>query len=261
MSRTSPRRRRILELISNGEEDVDALADILGVSSSTIRRDLASMSDAGVVTRTYGGAVLAHQAPEQTLVARELINQSAKEAIATTAVNQVADGDILLLDAGSTIAAFGRALAERLGGRRIRVVTGNLPLVPVLIQSGIQVTVLGGDVRPISMGVIGPYAEMVLRHLTVDKAFLGADGVVAERGLCEALPEQCGLKELMMAQAREVFVLADASKLGTASQPHWAHLPAAWTLMTDDGAAPERLQAFLRRPAVGVFQGGRRVKG
>lgn len=261
MSRTSPRRQQILDLISNGEEDVDVLAGILGVSASTIRRDLACMSDAGVVTRTYGGAVLAHQLPEQSLGAREATNRAAKEAIALAAVDQVADGDILLLDAGSTIAAFGRALTERLGGRQIRVVTGNLPLVPLLLQCGIPVTVLGGEVRPISMGVIGPYAEMVLRHLTVDKAFLGADGVVAERGLCEARPEQCVLKELMMAQARELFVLADASKLGTASQPHWAHLPAAWTLMTDEGAPPDRLQAFLRRPAVRVFRGGRQLKG
>ena len=62
----------------------------------------------------------------------------------------------------------------------MRVVTGNLPLVPSLIHCGMEVVVLGGAVRPISMGVIGPYAEMVLRHLTVDKAFLGADGVVRQ---------------------------------------------------------------------------------
>lgn len=251
MSRTRSRRRRILELIAGGEEDVDALAAWLTVSPSTIRRDLASMSEAGVVTRTYGGATLAHPAPEQTLGARESTNRAAKEAIALAAVDLVEDGDTLLLDAGSTVAAFGRALLDR----RVRVVTSNLPLVPVLVQRGLEVVVLGGEVRPMSMGVIGPYAEMVLRRITVDKAFLGADGVVAGHGLCEARAEQCALKELMMAQARDVVVLADASKLGVASQQHWARLPAHWTLVTDDGAGEERVRPFLRSGTVRVLRG------
>lgn len=253
MARTSPRRRRILDLIAQGEEDVDTLAGLLAVSASTIRRDLASLSRSGAVTRTHGGAVLAHQAAEQSLGAREQINHAAKAAIARAALTQVADGDILLLDAGSTVAAFGRALAEQLDGRRVRVVTGNLPLVLPLVQAGIDVTVLGGEVRPISLGVVGAYAEMVLRHLSADKVFLGADGVVAGRGLCEARPEQCALKALMMEQAREVFVLADGAKLGQATQPHWAHLPARWTLISDPAAEADRLAAFRRQPGVTVL--------
>jgi DeoR/GlpR family transcriptional regulator of sugar metabolism len=248
MSRTQIRRRRILDLISAGEEDVDALAAMLDVSASTIRRDLATMSDAGVVTRTYGGAVLAHAAPEQSLCTRERINAAAKEAIGRAAAALVEDGDTLLLDAGSTIAAFGRALIDR----RVRIVTSNLPLVPLLVQRGLEVVVLGGEVRPISMGVVGPYAELVLRRLTVDKAFLGADGVVAGRGLCEARPEQCALKELMMAQAREVFVLADAAKLANAGQQYWARLPAHWTLVTDGG--PDRIEPFGRLPSVRIVR-------
>lgn len=251
MSRTQSRHRRILDLIATGEEDVEALAGILDVSASTIRRDLAAMSEAGTITRTYGGAVIAHPLPEQTLLAREAINHAAKEAIAAAARDLVEDGDTLLLDAGSTVAAFGLALV----GRKVRIVTTNLPLVPVLVQQGFEVTVLGGDVRPISMGVVGPYAELVLRHITVDKAFLGADGVVAGRGLCEARPEQCALKELMMAQARDVFVLADAAKLGNAGQPHWALLPAHWTLVTDANATPELLRPFERLSSVAIVRG------
>ncbi len=105
------------------------------------------------------------------------------------------------------------------------------------------------------MGVIGPLAEMVLRRLTVDKAFLGADGVVAGRGLCEASPEQCALKELMMGQAGAVAVLADSSKLGHASQQYWARIPGHWTLVTDPGAGEELLKPFLRLPSVRVLQG------
>ncbi|PKU23849.1 DeoR/GlpR family DNA-binding transcription regulator [Telmatospirillum siberiense] len=250
MRHSNDRRRRILDLVSTGEEDVDALARRFGVSASTIRRDLAGLSRSGAITRTYGGAVLAHRAPEQTLPDRERIQSSAKEAIARAAAGVIQDGDSVLLDSGSTVGALGHCLANA----TVRVVTGNLPLVPVLVQRGFQVTILGGDVRSISMGVVGSLAELVLRRLTVDKVFLGADGVIAGRGLCEASPEQCALKELMMAQAGSVFVLADSSKLGQATQQCWAPISKPWTLITDAKASEAQLQPFLSRPEITVLR-------
>jgi DeoR family transcriptional regulator, fructose operon transcriptional repressor len=251
MTRTSRRRQRILELIGTGEEDVDVLAGLLGVSASTIRRDLAVMSDEGRITRTYGGAVLAHAQPEETLSARENENRAAKEAIARAAAARIADGDRVLLDAGSTVLALGRLLA----GRPLHVVTGNLPLVPLLANTPpLDLIVLAGAVRPISMGVIGPLAEQTLRRVTVDKAFLGCDGVVAGRGLCEASAEQTALKELMAAQAAEVFVLADASKLGRASQQFWAPMPRRWTLITDASASDEQIAPFARHHGIQVVR-------
>ncbi|TBW41162.1 DeoR/GlpR transcriptional regulator [Siculibacillus lacustris] len=253
MNRTERRRRRLLELITAGEEDVDVLAAAVEVSASTIRRDLAALAEDGRITRTYGGAVPARPLAEHPLTTREALHRAAKAEIAERALDLVEDGDSLLLDAGSTVAAFGRLLV----GRRVRVVTGNMALVAPLIQAGIEVTVLGGVVRPLSMGVVGPLAEAVLRRLTVDKAFLGADGVVAGRGLCEARPEQSALKELMMAQAARVVVLADASKLGMAGQPCWAPLPGAWTLVTDAQATDEQIRPFLRTAGVAVLRGPR----
>lgn len=251
MSRTNRRRQRILELIGTGEEDVDVLAGLLEVSASTIRRDLAVMSEEGRITRTYGGAVLAHPQQEETLSAREHENRAAKEAIARAAAARISDGDRVLLDAGSTVLALGRLLAVR----PLHVVTGNLPLVPLLANSPLlDLVVLAGAVRPISMGVIGPLAEQTLRRITVDKAFLGCDGLVAGRGLCEASAEQTALKELMAAQAAEVFVLADATKLGRASQQFWALMPRRWTLITDAGASDEQIAPFSRQPGIQVVR-------
>jgi len=250
MRPSKDRRQRILDLVSSGEEDVEALAQRFGVSSSTIRRDLAGLSRSGAITRTYGGAVSAHRAPEQTLLAREQINRIAKAAIGRAAAGTIEVGDSILLDAGSTVAALARCLVDK----TMRVVTGNLALVPMFIQRGVDVTVLGGEVRAISMGVVGPLAEMVLRRLSVDKVFLGADGVVAGRGLCEASAEQCALKELMMAQATEVFVLADSSKLGRATQQCWAPLSKPWTLVTDAHATESQLKPFRKQPDVDILQ-------
>lgn len=250
MSRTARRHAAILDLVGGGEADVDMLAGRFGVSPSTIRRDLAVMSDQGMVTRTYGGALPAHPQPEHGLSRRERQNRDAKCAIARLAASLIRDGESVLLDAGSTVAALGRLLPRR----KLRVVTSNLPLVPVLAAApDIELIVLAGSVRTISMGVVGPLTEMTLRRLSVDKVFMSADGVVAGRGLCEAGPEQTALKETMMAQAEEVYVLADSSKLGRASQPFWAILPATWTLVTEADAGEALLEPFRRMPGVRVL--------
>ncbi len=145
MKRSEDRRRRILDLVSSCEEDVDALAHQFWVSASTIRRDLADLSQSGAIMRTYGGAVLAHQAPEQPLLAREQLNRAAKEQIGRRAAATIEDGDSILLDAGSTVAALGRCL----GNRKVRVVTSNLQRI-------------GGEARlePIKALVLGPARVM-----------------------------------------------------------------------------------------------------
>ncbi|RAI31316.1 DeoR/GlpR family DNA-binding transcription regulator [Rhodoplanes serenus] len=250
MRRRREREQQILDLIQAGEADVDALAGRLDVSPSTIRRDLQRLSDSGAVMRTYGGAVLSRPAAEATLSSREHINLQAKQAIAAMAATLVADGDRVLLDVGSTVEALGLRIKDR----RIAVVTNNLALVPVFAQSEtIELTLLGGNVRPISMGTFGPLAELAIRRLTVDKLFLGADGVVAGRGLCEATPEQVALKERMVEQASAVYLLADASKLGNAHQPAWLPLNRPWTLVTDAGATAEQLRPFRALPGVTVM--------
>ncbi|MFD2181004.1 DeoR/GlpR family DNA-binding transcription regulator [Rhodoplanes azumiensis] len=249
MRRRREREQQILDLIRSGEENVEELARRLDVSLSTIRRDLQRLSGTGAVTRTYGGAILSRPAPETTLSSREHINLQAKQAIAAAAAALVEDGERVLLDVGSTVEALGLRLKER----TLSIVTNNLALVPVFSQSEtITLTVLGGTVRSISMGTFGPLAELAVRRLTADKLFLGADGVVAGRGLCEATQEQVALKEAMVAQASAVFLLADASKLGNAHQPAWLPLMRPWTLVTDAGATEAQLAPFRALPGVTV---------
>ncbi len=238
---TGRRRALLLDLLRQGEVDVDGVARRFGVSASTVRRDLRHLAEAEGVTRTYGGALLTRPADEETLRQRETVNGPQKEAIARAALACLAEGDSLILDAGSTVAALARLLV----GRHHRVVTNNLMLVPMLAEApGVEVTVLGGPVRAASMSTVGHAAAEAMRRVTAAKLFTGADGVVVGRGLCEASPEQTALKEIMMAQAREVFVLADASKLARAGQPHWAPLPPRWTLVTDAAADADQCRAF-----------------
>ncbi|MEW2358251.1 DeoR/GlpR family DNA-binding transcription regulator [Spirillospora sp. NPDC029432] len=247
--RAEERRARIARALRERPVRVEELAETFAVSLSTIRRDLQLLSDEGAIVRTYGGALSA--APgEQSLHEREKLALAQKAAIAEAAEKHVRPGGVLLLDAGTTVGALASRLASWTG---ITVVTNGLTTLDALAESaGVELVALGGAVRHISLGMIGPIAESALRGITADTVFLGADGVVAGRGVCEGTAEQAALKRLMVEQAREVCVLADASKLGRAESHWWTPLDRPWTLITDSGADAGRLAAFEERPEVTV---------
>ncbi|KRP86529.1 MULTISPECIES: DeoR/GlpR family DNA-binding transcription regulator [Bradyrhizobium] len=252
--RSKERHARLLEALNAGEIDVDDLARRFDVSASTVRRDLQHLSKNNAVRRTYGGAILTAHANETTLEQRLAVQGKQKQAIARAAIDLIEDGDTLILDAGSTVAAFGRLLQHR----RLRIITNNLALLPFFAKApSIELVVLGGALRTTSMSTMGPLANEALRRMTADRAVVSADGVVNGRGLCEADLEQVALKSLMMQQSKEVIVLADASKLGRAEQMAWAPLPPRWTLVTDVGASEEQCKRLADAGARVIVAGVR----
>ncbi|WP_084469579.1 DeoR/GlpR family DNA-binding transcription regulator [Jiangella gansuensis] len=243
--RLSARERRsaIVDVAwSDGRIEVDTLASHFGVTASTIRRDLALLTSQGKLARTFGGA-MAHAPMGETSLgqrSREAFRQ--KHAIAGWAAEQIGAGETVLLDAGTTTGHLARALRHR---DHLTVVTIGLTVVTELADAdGVEVLCLGGRLRHISHGLVGPIAEAALERVTADRAFLGADGITVDEGICEANLEQTRLKELMMARAGTVYVLADGSKLGQRPFHAWARMPPTWTLVTDDGADPAEVDRF-----------------
>ena len=242
--KAADRQRAILELVLTREANVEQLSATLGVSEATIRRDLTVLAKEGRLVRTYGGATVlvgVHE-PEASLDERKTTQREQKEAIAQAAALHVADGETVLLDGGTTCAALARHLVTR---QDLHVVTNNLIAVSTLVNApGVRLTLIGGDVRASSMSTLGPLAELVLSRLSVDCAFLGADGVVAGFGLCEASAQQAWLKECIVARAAEVIVLADTDKLGRARQQHWTPIQRDWRLITSWMADEAMLSPF-----------------
>ncbi|GAA6527623.1 DeoR/GlpR family DNA-binding transcription regulator [Intrasporangium sp. DVR] len=243
------RRDEIVRLATTtGLASVEELSTLLGVTASTIRRDLAKLTGQGKLARTYGGAMsLAHH-PEAPLRQRLGEAYSAKHAIARWAASQVQSGETILLDAGSTAGA----LAEELRGvprvTELTVVTAGLTAMANLAEvEGIDVIALGGRLRPLSQAFVGPLTEAAVSRISFDRAFMGADGVHADRGICEASLDQTRLKELMMGRAEQTYVLAHGAKLGQAPFHAWAVMPARWTLVTDESADPRQLGLFRDR--------------
>ncbi|MBC8745559.1 DeoR/GlpR family DNA-binding transcription regulator [Paraburkholderia podalyriae] len=245
------RREAMLQAVLSGMTDVSALCEHFGMSEATVRRDLRALADERRIVRTYGGAAasLGIHEPEESLDSRRESFREQKEAIARVAVSHVQDGDAIFLDGGTTTAAMARLLAGR---REVRVVTNNLLAVNTLAASEVPVTLIGGDLRPTSMSTLGPLAQLALSRLSVDKAFLGADGVVADRGLCEASAEQAYLKECVIRQAAQLFVLVTSHKLDRASQQHWTPLEREWTLVTDARRDAPEMTSFLLHGEVTV---------
>jgi DeoR family fructose operon transcriptional repressor len=229
--------------------DVATLCEHFGMSEATVRRDLRALASDRRIVRTYGGAaaVGTHE-PEMPLEERRVSARVQKDAIARAAFARIADGDTIFLDGGTTTAA----LARLLPGKAVHVVTNNLLVVGALAATGLPVTLIGGDVRVSSMSTLGPLAQVALSRISVDKAFLGADGVVAGNGLCEASAEQAYLKECVIRQSAEVFVLVTADKVGHASQQCWTPLERPWHLLTDDAVTAEQLAPFLARTEISV---------
>ncbi|MER7398423.1 DeoR/GlpR family DNA-binding transcription regulator [Streptomyces sp. NPDC000151] len=245
---TRERRRRMVELLGAGDVSVHRLAAEFGVSLSTVRRDLASLADRGRITRTYGGAV-DHHLPERSWRDKEGGQRAEKAAIARAAAELVRPGDVVLLDAGTTVAGVAHELRDRTD---VTLVTNGLSTLLELADADVELVVLGGRLRRPNEALLGARTLRELRGITPDLVFLGVDGLDARRGVNCPDHEQAALKEAMAECARAAWVLADHSKLGSAPSggeragsrtavpafPYWAAMPPGTGLMTtaDDAA-------------------------
>ena len=197
------RREEIVRLATtSGLTSVEELAAAFDVTASTIRRDLAHLTAEGRLARTYGGAMALLAHPESSLRQRLGEAYAAKHAIARWAAGQVRAGETILLDAGSTVGVLAHEL------RRVTpltvATTGLTALEALADVDEVHVECLGGTLRHLSQGFVGPLTEAALERMSFDRAFLGADGVTADGGICEAGLDQTRLKELMARRADTV---------------------------------------------------------
>jgi DeoR/GlpR family transcriptional regulator of sugar metabolism len=242
---TRARHDALVVLLREGVDSVETLAERVGVSPSTVRRDLTSLQREGRIARTYGGAMVRDSFHERSFSESSLIDRQAKATIAATAADLLHPGATVFLDAGTTCLALARVLAER---GPLKVATRGLESALLLTRApDVEVVLVGGRVQPLSHGLVGPLASMVLDRLAFDIAFLGADVVDPVKGLGEPTVDETYVKERAAGRATDVVLLADASKLGPAKVDAWIPLDPAWTLVTDTAANSDTITAFEAR--------------
>lgn len=247
---SAERRRVILETLrTQGRVGAAEVAEALGVTGETVRRDLIALEREGRLARVHGGAVPLDQTAAEPSVSARVALDAEKRRIARAALAHVPASGTVLLDAGSTTAHLADLLPET---GEIVVFTNALPIATRLLErTELEVHLLGGRMRRPTEASVGPWANGALRDLNVDVVFAGVNGISVERGLTTPDAAEAEVKGLMLAAGRRRVVLADHSKLGATRLHRHAGLEDVDLLVTDEHADGEALDA-LRRAGVEV---------
>lgn len=237
MALAEDRRNRLLELVRNrGFASLPELADEMGVSESTVRRDLDQLEGLGSAKRTHGGVFYTGSAPQLPVFEeRQPAQWDKKRLIAERASQLVQDGDTLLLDGGSTTYEVARLLV----GRPLQIVTNSLPVANLFASAtNTDLVVLGGYVYPRTGVTLGPYANDMLAGLSVRKTILSVAGI-NERGCFNSNLLLVETERAMMRCAEEVIVVADSTKFGHQSLANLCPLNAVHCLIVDAEIDPK----------------------
>ena len=221
---SNPRQLSLLEVVrTRGSATVEQLAEKLGVTLQTVRRDVQQLAQSGLLTRFHGGV----RVPSSTIEniahrQRESLNADAKTRIARAVANRVPDGCSLILNIGTTTEAVARALMQHSG---LRVITNNLNVAMILsANTQCEVIVAGGVVRPRDQGVIGEAAVDFIRQFKVDIALIGISGIESDGTLRDYDYREVKVSQAIIASAREVWLAADHSKFNRPAMVEVARL-------------------------------------
>lgn len=203
------RHQLILRVLrQDGPTSVVALADTVGASQATIRRDLVQLEEEGLLKRVYGGAVplVGEDDPFADVAS---VRVEAKDALGEWCARTVKDGETVLLDIGTTA----HRVARHLHGRSLTVITSNLAVYEELQDDkDVQLILLGGVVRRDYRSLVGFLTEDNLRQIHADRLFLGTSGVRPDGQVLDTTAVEVPVKRAMIAASDQVVLLADTSK-------------------------------------------------
>ncbi|GAA2173553.1 DeoR/GlpR family DNA-binding transcription regulator [Agrococcus versicolor] len=240
------RRDAIAERIrAEGRVLVTELASDLGITQETVRRDLDALEVAGIARRVHGGAVSAERVSLVEAAVDERVGRNAagKRRIAELAARRLValGATSLLVDAGTTTAAFAEALVQQWPQRFAErlVVATHAPAVAAILSRhpAIEVHVLGGRLRQLTGAAVGSQTLLAVQSLRPDVVVLGTNGLDAA-GLTTPDPEEAAVKTAIVAAGRRIACLVDASKVGASTLCRFASLDDVDVVVTDHAPGP-----------------------
>ncbi len=247
------RQQKIFTLLQNKEEIlVKELCNIFQVSDMTIRRDLADLESAGIIRRTFGGAVINGAIPETADFPGAYVKQSEKGAdvkskIALKAIELIKPGYTIFIDSGTTTSPIARNLPD---SSKITVVTSNLRVInEISKKTEVSAIVIGGFLRNETLSCYGPQTEEQIRQYKVDIAFLGASSVGEDGNFYDGYPPEAGVKKSIMQSASETYVLVDSSKFRKYELISYSSIREVTGIITDSGINPDHLTALRQMDA------------
>ena len=215
------RQEKILESVKSREISyIKDLAEELGISLSTIRRDVAVLEDAGEVISMRGGAVKPAAVPAPTMTVSEkpvdeapvikkrLINSSQKDIIGKKAAELVESGDVIYVDSGTTCSCMFNYLASK----DIIIVTSNYEVLDYMPMQRASVILLGGEISDDLHSINGPLTEKCIADMHFNKAFIGANGYIPDGGVFTHSEREARKKVLVREHSDKNYLLVDTSK-------------------------------------------------
>ncbi|MBN1509744.1 MAG: DeoR/GlpR transcriptional regulator [Sedimentisphaerales bacterium] len=234
------------ELLRADEVSIDDLAGRFGVSGMTVRRDLELLESHGDVIRTHGGAALAKRLTfEFSFRQKQNRNSRQKLCIARRAAGHVKDGQVVILDTGTTTLEIARQLTGR---DDVTVITTSLAIVSTLqFAAGLRTVLLGGFLRGGSPDLHGPLTEQNVEMFRADLAFMGADAVDLDGNMYADDLQVVNLDRKMAANAARVIVVADSSKFGRRGMCRILGPDDYDSIISDPGLGKDMLKRLARK--------------
>lgn len=245
----NPRQLRLLDVVqTRSTVTVELLADILGVTLQTVRRDVQRLADDNLLTRFHGGVRVPSSTTENLAhQQRESLNAAGKDRIARAIAEQVPNNCALILNIGTTTEAIARALRQHSG---LRVITNNLNVAAILSGNpSCEVIVAGGVVRSRDRGIVGETTVEFIRQFKVDIALIGISGIESDGSLRDFDYREVKVAQAIIAHAREVWLAADTSKFNRPAMVELATLSQIDRLFTD-APPPDPFPALLTQAQV-----------
>lgn len=215
------------------------LADRFGVSTVTVRNDLQVLEERQLAFRVHGGAMPFNTARGERSF-EEVAERHADEkaAIAATAASLVANGETIVVDVGTTAAAFAQALVDRQDLTELTVITSGIKIALLLEAAHPRFTIVvtGGTLRPKQHSLVEPLATTLFQSLRVDSVFLGCNGIAVDGGVTNINLPEAVVKRAMLEAAARCVVMADATKLGVRALAPVCTLDEVDVLVTDGRA-------------------------
>lgn len=250
----SKRHADILKLLDDqGTLAISALAERLGVSLETIRRDVKPLEDSGALIRMHGAVGMAGQTGEAPFQKRMRDNAVAKRAIARAVAATIRDGEAVMLDTGTTTSYLARELTQR---RRLTVVTNSSDIARTLATvNGNRVYMAGGELRPDSGAAFGKSALDFIARFTVTHAVISA-GAVDTSGIMDFDLDEAEFARMVLSRGERRLVVTDATKFGRRGLISVCGFGEVTDLFTDAPPPPEIAAALAAAGAALTVAGG-----
>jgi DeoR/GlpR family transcriptional regulator of sugar metabolism len=250
-----PEQRRLLirqMILQAGSVNTEELATRFDVSYMTIWRDIALLEEDGRIHRVRGGAIRPETgvSAEPAYFSKQMVRSQQKEAIARYAAQHlVRDDEILILEAGTTVAAMIKYLTQT----NLTIVTNGVQTILEAMSRLSSMTVMncGGILRDPAHTFVGPQAERFFENLSAHTLFLGATGLNLPEGITDPNPLEIQIKRAMAASAARIVLLIDSSKFGVRSLLPIVSLTAVDEIVTDDQAPADYVEQ-LREMGINV---------